>query len=147
MPRLDVPIGPNGPILDVRLSVGPEHAANLAAAGLPVPQPISVLGLVDTGAEMTAIQRSLAEWMDIPTLHFIEARSSMLGHEARVSPVHQVQMTFGSLGAPDPPRWRKIHAVGVSVVSPGAMVLIGRDLLATCRFTFDGRKRRLMMSY
>ncbi len=65
MPRLDVSIGPNGPIVDVRLSVGPERAASLAAAGLAVPEPISVLGLVDTGAEMTAIQRSLAEWMDI----------------------------------------------------------------------------------
>ena len=33
------------------------------------------------------------------------------------------------------------------VVSPGAVALIGQDLLATCRFTYDGRKRRLMMSY
>ena len=62
----------------------PSDAANLAAAGLPVPQPVSVLGLVDTGAEVTAIQRSLAEWMGIPTLHFLEARSSVLGYEARV---------------------------------------------------------------
>ncbi len=29
----------------------------------------------------------------------------------------------------------------------GAMVLIGQDLLASCRFTYDGRKGRLMMSY
>ena len=75
------------------------------------------------------------------------ASSSVLGGEARSLPIYPVRMTFGPLGAPDPPRWRAIDAIGVDVVSPGASVLIGRDLLATCRFTYDGRKRRLLMSY
>jgi hypothetical protein len=147
MPRLDVTIGPNGPIIEVRLWVVPEDAAKLAAAGLPIPQPISVTGLVDTGAQVTAIQRSLAEWMGIPVFSVLEARSSVLGDEARVVDVYRIRMTFGPLEAPDPPKWRTINAVGVSVISPGATVLIGRDLLATCRFTYDGRKRRLMISY
>jgi hypothetical protein len=147
MPRLDVPIGPNGPIIEARLWVVPEDAAKLAAAGLPIPRPFSVPGLVDTGAQVTAIQRSLAEWMGVPVFSVLEARSSVLGDEARVVDVYRIQMTFGPLEAPDPPKWRTIDAIGVSVVSPGATVLIGRDLLATCRFTYDGRKRRLMISY
>ena len=40
-----------------------------------------------------------------------------------------------------------ILAAGVTEVLPGAVVLIGQDLLVTCRFTDDRRKRRLMMSY
>ena len=57
-------------------------------------------------------------------------------------------MTFGSFDAPGPPKWRTILVVGVTtIVSPGAIALIGQDLLATCRFTYDGRKGRLMMSY
>ena len=147
MPRLDATIGPNGPIIEVRLWVVPEDAAKLAAAGLPIPRPISVPGLVDTGAEVTAIQLSLTQWMGIPVWSLLEARSSVLGDEARTAPVYRIQMTFGPLEAPDPPKWRTIGAVGVNVVSPGATVLIGRDLLATCRFTYDGRKRRLMISY
>jgi hypothetical protein len=147
MPRLDAPIGSNGPIIEVRLWVVPEDAANLAAAGLPIPRPFSVPGLVDTGAQVTAIQRSLAERMGIPAFSLLEARSSVLGDKARVVDVYRIQMTFGALEAPDPPKWRTIDAVGVSIVSPGATVLIGRDLLATCRFTYDGRKHRLMMSY
>jgi hypothetical protein len=147
MPRLDVPIGPNGPIIEVRLWVRREDAANFAAAGLPVPRPFSVPGLVDTGAQVTAIQQSLAEWMGVSVAGVLEARSSVLGNEARTAPVYRIQMTFGPLEAPAPPKWRTIDAVGVHVVSPGATVLIGRDLLATCRFTYDGRKRRLMISY
>jgi hypothetical protein len=147
MPRLDVPFGPSGPIIDLRLRVGPEDAADLVAAGRAVPPSFSVLGLVDTGAEITAIQGSLADWMGIPVSGSLEASSSVLGDETRVANVYRIQMTFGPLEAPDPPRWRTVHAVGVKVISAGVTVLIGRDLLATCRFTYDGRKCRFMMSY
>ena len=71
----------------------------------------------------------------------------MLGGEVRTVPIYPVRMTFGPLGASDTPKWRTINAVGVDVVSPGASVLIGRDLLSTCRFTYDGRKFRLMVAY
>ena len=96
---------------------------------------------------MTAIQRVWAESLRLPVHGWVKLRSSVLGTDEREAPVYSLRMTFGSLGAPDPPKWRIIRAVGVAVVSPGAIVLIGQDLLATCRFTYDGRKRRLMMSY
>ena len=70
----------------------------------------------------------------------------MLGDESRVVGVYRIQITFGPVEAPDPPKWQSIEVVAVKVVSPGASVLIGRDLLSTCRFTYDGRKQRLMVS-
>jgi hypothetical protein len=85
--------------------------------------------------------------MGIPTVGFMEVSSSVLGGQVRTVPIYRLRMTFGSLADPDTPKWRTIDAIGVDVVSPGASVLIGRDLLATCRFTYDGRKHRLMMSY
>jgi hypothetical protein len=147
MPRLEVPIGPDGPIIDVRIWVGTEQAESLAAGGRTIHPPFSVSGLVDTGAEVTAIQGSIIAWMGIPSVGFMEASSSVLGGEVRTVPIHRLRMTFGSLGDTHAPKWRTIDAIGVDVVSPGASVLIGRDLLATCRFTYDGRKHRLMMSY
>ena len=96
---------------------------------------------------MTAIQGSIIPWMGIPVVGFMEATSSVLGAEVRMVPIHRVQMTSGFLADPDTSKWRAIYAIGVNVVSPGASVLIGRDLLASCRFTYDGRKHRLMMAY
>jgi hypothetical protein len=147
MPRLEKPIGEDGPVIDVRAWIGFAHKEVLDARGLPVPPPFSIRGLVDTGARMTAIQRVWAQAMGLPIHDWITLKSSVLGDEERRVPVYELRMTFGSIEAPDPPRWRKILAAGVSVVSPGAVALIGQDLLATCRFTYDGRKRRLMMSY
>lgn len=119
----------------------------MSATGRSVPRPFSVSALVDNGAEITAIQKSLAEWMGIPILRFLDARSSVLGEESREVAVYRIQMTFGPIEAPDPPKSRTLDVIGVNAISPGANVLIGRDLLATCRFTYDGRKQRLMLSY
>jgi hypothetical protein len=147
MPRLETPIGRDGPIVDVRLWISPEHEQGLKARGLQPPRPSSVPGLVDTGAQMTAIQRVLADGMGRPVHDWVGLRSSVLGAEQRDAPVYLMRMTFGPIQAPDPPKFRIIRAVGVTVVSPGAVVSIGQDLLAMCRFTYDCRKRRLMMSY
>jgi len=143
MPRLEVPIGYDGPLVEVRLWIGPELERTVASRLLP----FSLLGLIDTGAERTAIPNTVAQGMGIPIHNWERLKSSVLGNEEREAPVYRVQMTFGSIGSRDQPKWRAVDAVGVSIVSPGATVLIGRDLLATCRFTYDGRKRRLMMSY
>lgn len=147
MPRLETTIGRDGPIIDVRIWIGPEHEEALKARGLQSPRLLSVPGLLDTGAQMTAIQQALAQEMGLPVHDWVGLRSSVLGVEEREAPVYLIRMTFGPIEAPDPPKWRIISAVGVTVVSPGALALIGQDLLATCRFTYDGRKRRLTMSY
>ena len=86
-------------------------------------------------------------WLEVPA-EAASSPSSALGGEERPTPVYEVRMTFGSIEAPGPPKWRTILVVGVkTVVSPGAIALVGRDLLATCRFTYDGRKHLFMMSY
>jgi hypothetical protein len=147
MPRLEIPMGRSGPIIEVRLWMGPEDADILKAGGIPLPPPCSVLAPLDTGAERTAIHRSLARWMGSFVEDTMRLRSSVLGEEEREAPAYIVRATFGPLESPDPLRWWTLLVAGVDVVSPGANVLIGRDLLATCRFTYDGRKRRLMISY
>jgi hypothetical protein len=147
MARLEMPIGEDGPIIEVRTCISVEHKKALDALRLPVPAPFSIGALVDTGAQITAIQRALADGMGLPIHDWITLKSSVLGNEERRVPVYSLRMTFGPIEAPDPPKWRMILAAGVTVVSPGSLSLIGQDLLATCRFTYDGRKRRLLMSY
>jgi hypothetical protein len=147
MPRLEVSFGHDGPIVDVRIWYGEDDARSLVAAGRAIPPPFSVLGLVDTGAKVTAIRASIIAWMGIPSIGAMEASSSLLGCESRSVSIFPLRMALGPLGEGPVPKWRAIDAVAVDVVSPGVSVLIGRDLLASCRFTYDGRRSRLLMSY
>jgi hypothetical protein len=94
MPRLNVPFGPDGPIIDVRLWIGPDYEAVLLSGHRWVPPPFSASALVDTGAEMTAIQRSLAERLGLPIRGELKLSSSVLGKEEREARVHQVRMTL-----------------------------------------------------
>ena len=147
MPRLEAPIAEDGPIVDIRCWVSPEYENAVRSRALPRPKPFSTRGLIDTGARATAIQLSLVQGMGLPIHDWMTITSSASGNEVREVPVYQLRMTFGSLEAEDAPKWRIIRAAGVRVVSSGALILIGQDLLATRRFTYDGRKRRMMMSY
>jgi hypothetical protein len=147
MPRLEIPIGEDGPIIDVRIWIGTERKGPLDALGLPVPPLLSIRGLVDTGNRLTAIQRVWVHAMGLPVLDWISRMSSMVGAEERQAPAYQVRMTLGPIEAPDSPRWWTILAVGVTVVSSGAVALIGQNPLATCLFIYDCRKRRLKMWY
>ena len=147
MPRLEESFGRDGPIIDVGIWIAAEVAESWSAAGSIIPEPFVIPGLVDTGARVTAIGASIIAWMGIPSIGVMEASSSLLGGEARSVPIFPLRMIFGPLGEGPAPKWRAIDAVAVEIVSPGASVLIGRDLLASCRFTYDGRKSRFLMSY
>jgi hypothetical protein len=124
MTRLEMPIGEDGPIIDVRIWIGTERNGALDTLGLPVPPPSSIRGLVDTAARMTAIQRAWVQAMGLPVLDRISLMSSVVGAEERQAPVYELQMTFGLVEAPDAAKRRTILAVGVAVVSPRGS---GRD--------------------
>jgi hypothetical protein len=95
MPRLACTIGPSGPVIDSRLWIGPADADALKAAGIPHPPTCSVPALLDTGAEMTAIHRPLAEWLGSDVQDWMKLRSSVLGAGEREAPVYEIRMTFG----------------------------------------------------
>ena len=84
--------------------------------------------------------------MGLPTISLMRLRSSVLGGEN----VRHRSIKYGDLRLPG--------SAGPAEVADAARRRRGRrlarrerpdrrDLLATCRFTYDGRKRRLMISY
>jgi hypothetical protein len=97
MPRLDLPFGRDGPIIDVGIWIAAELGKSWAATGSAIPEPFVVSGLVDTGARVTAIGVSIIAWMGIPSIGVMEASSSLLGGEARSVPIFPLRMTFGPL--------------------------------------------------
>ena len=119
MPRLETPIGRDGPIIDVRIWIGPEHEQALKARGLQAPRPLSVPGLLEHGGADDSDPAGFGpgDWPSRPRL----GEAPILGFRAgeRDAPVYLMRMTFGPIEAPDPPKWRIISSVGVTVVSPG----------------------------
>ena len=60
MPYFTRKIEPNGLILNVQVGVSAEREASLQKNSLPVPTPVVVKGIIDTGASSTCIDPAIA---------------------------------------------------------------------------------------
>jgi len=54
-----------GPILELQIAVPAAVQASLVQGGQPVPQPITVSGLIDTGASACVLQQGLAAQLNL----------------------------------------------------------------------------------
>jgi hypothetical protein len=57
-----------GPIVSVSIGVTEAASTALTNAGQPVPQPVTVTAMVDTGASGSVITRGVAQWQTAPIL-------------------------------------------------------------------------------
>jgi hypothetical protein len=146
MPRIRVPIGSDGPVIDLGIWIDRTMAHSLVAQGMAVPPPQIVRALIDTGADRTAIHpAALAMSSSVPAGTILVRRPGPIAAPRRVS-LHRVRLAFGG-GAVSPitGRWVEIESAAVIPADPAILALIGRDMLARCRFVYDGPKGELIL--
>ena len=61
MPSITVPLSARGPIIDLAVAISAPRRAAMAEAGLAIPTPVAVKGLVDTGASCTVIDPAVVQ--------------------------------------------------------------------------------------
>ena len=66
MPHFTLNVGQLGPLVSCAVRASQERVAALRKAGRPVPAPITVQALVDTGASCTCVDPSVLRLLDIP---------------------------------------------------------------------------------
>jgi hypothetical protein len=147
MPLLRASITADGPVVELTLWVGPEQTAALRAAGHAVAPPQTIRALIDTGAERTPIDHHVARALELNPDEVVPVRSSAAGGEPFDAPVHDVWMSFGAYAGRALPSWVSIRPVEVGIIAQGVLALIGRDLLETCLFVYDGPRGELVLSY
>lgn len=145
MPKLRIPIGSDGPILDLSLWVVRAAAHAMIAAGGSLPPALTARALIDTGSDITAIHPLLLKAISPVPVENIEVHRPGMDGGFSTAALHNVRVAFA---APGPRvKWFEITAVGVVPASPGILALIGRDLLGHCRFLYDGFKAEILLDY
>jgi hypothetical protein len=77
-----------GPLVQVVIGLAQSLAEQLVQQGHAVPQPISGVGLVDTGASTTCIDDALAQQLKLPAIDVVQMTSaSHAGTQANVYPI------------------------------------------------------------
>jgi predicted aspartyl protease len=148
MPRLRVPIGSDGPVIDLSIWVGRVVAHALMAQGQAVAPAQSIRALIDTGADRTAIHPSALSLISSPPAGTIRVRRPGSTVASQWVNLHDLRLAFGSISTASSRRaWVVIEAAAVIPADPHVLALIGRDMLAHCKFIYDGTNGQLVLAY
>ena len=146
MPHLTLPVTSNGPLLEFLCGVSQPRARALQRANLPIPAPVSIRGMVDTGASITVIDSSvlLALGVDSTGTTPVHTPSTSSG-----SP-HIANLFDVSIALVHPTMTRAFSAVAVIEVPlahQGIQALIGRDILSFCLMCYDGQAETFSLGF
>jgi hypothetical protein len=144
MPVINAPIDPAGCIIQVAVHVSKSRADALTAAGRSVPNPLIVRALLDTGASSTCIDPAVAAKLGLtptgttmihtatptphPTLHNL--------YDVNLILVGPVSLTFGPI---------PVAECDISAID--CQMLLGRDVLQYCCFTYNGRAKLFTLAF
>jgi hypothetical protein len=145
MPQLSFPISANEARVDVRINLDSATLQALAAAGLSVPASIEAPGLLDTGSDISGVASTILQQLAVPVF----GRGTTLGIGGSVS-VRLFKVTFLILDASQPHLpWLVRPDVMVMELPPGAPVdvVLGMDVLLTCRMLLDGPALQVILEF
>jgi hypothetical protein len=147
MPLIRVAMGVDGPIIDLDLWIGRAEAHTLIAQQQPVPNSQIIRALIDTGADRTAIHPNALGLISSLSVGTIKVRRPGFQKFQRVN-LHDVRLAFGGVRALSAQTGCvEIKSAAVVPANPTVLALIGRDMLAHCRFLYDGLKGELLLVY
>jgi predicted aspartyl protease len=146
MSVIRVPIGSDGPVVDLGLWLSRVAAQALIARGGQVPAPQTVRALIDTGADRTAIHPIVLRSIHSPPAGTARVRRPGGASAFRSVDLHDVRLAIAGTPTPSiPAAWVEIEAVAVAPANPSILALIGRDMLAHSQFFYDGWRGELLL--
>jgi len=121
-----------GPLVQVSVRLFQDMANELTQRGIELPQPVSGIGLIDTGASVTCIDESIAQNLRLPVVDVVPMASA--SHSTTLRNVYPISFEIvnlvSNINAP--------RAIGAELNVQGLILLIGRDVLQFCTLFYNG---------
>lgn len=128
----------SGPRANVTVSLSSVLSDQYAQSGLTVPNTISGLGLIDTGAGCTCIDESAMRASGFNPID--QSFMTSATHEAEPCGVYAIRLNINSIDV-DVNR-----AYGANLAPQGLLALIGRDVLSRGIFVYNGSSAEFVLS-
>jgi predicted aspartyl protease len=145
MPHLTLQISSLGPLVDIAIGVSQARAEALRKNSLPVPTPLHLRALVDTGASITCVDPSILQQLNLTPTGAIAIHTPSTGnaphntyqYDISLVLLHpEVQLQIGS-----------IPVIESQLVVQGIHALVGRDILSRCLLVYDGRAQTFALGF
>jgi len=148
MPVLTGLLRDEGAVVEILLGWSAAGVRQERAALRPIPPPLQTRALLDTGAELTCVDASLIQQLNLPFAGTAPVNLPAHGgltfsalHDASVTILHPSGRPRNHLAVLD------LSVVELDLAALGYQALLGRDVLARCRFLYDGPKNTFQLRY
>jgi hypothetical protein len=139
MAHFTLQVSPDGPIVTAAVGVSIPRTVALKEAGLPIPPPVMIRGLLDTGASGTAVDPIVLTQLGLTATGSTLVNTPTTG--ATPLPADLFDVAF-MIPGPDgtQPLFSQTMPVMASdlFAAQGFHALIGRDILSQCVFVYNG---------
>lgn len=138
----------DGPVIDVLIGVPKSRANLLAKNGFPVPPPIALRVIIDTGSHGSGFAPWVFEKLDLTPI----GKITILTPSTRVEAPHEcdefhVSLSLVADGEPRPFGDRVVINPDCWHHREEIVGLIGRDILAHCNFFYFGKDREFKLAF
>ena len=145
MSRLTFPITADGLMVDVRVNVDSAALASLQGNGKPIPPSIEAHGLIDTETDISAVAPSILQQLGIADFETRETQGLAGPVQVRVFKVTLFIVDAAQLHLP----WFMLPDLFVMEL-PSVLpvdVLIGMDVIRTCKLLVDGPASQFTLDF
>jgi len=123
----------DGPVLEILISLTSSRRYALNRFQLPIPAPLAVRALIDTGATYSCIDLSVVSQLNLLSSYEVMVFTPGTGGVPQQMKQYEVDVEVPNVGL-----FPRIAAIEAALSAQGIQALIGRDILARCLFVFDG---------
>ena len=149
MPHFTLQIVAQGPILTAVVAVSEQRAGALSSLNIPIPQPIPIRALVDTGASGTCIDPSVLRALALTPTGNTQVTTPTTGNVPVDVDQYDVAIIIPPAGGNQIPFvLGTIPVICTELLQiQGYHALIGRDILAHCIFSYNGSMGLFTLAY
>ena len=148
MPHITLSNTPGGPIIDGWIGVSESHRVALIQAAKPVPKPVAIRGLIDTGASHTCVDPIVVSQLGLTRIGQCLVDTPSTGKASATCDQYDI-----SLVILHPQQKTAYVKPAMPVICTELFAkqqihaLVGRDVLKECLFTYDGAMGIFILAY
>jgi hypothetical protein len=145
VPKLSGTIGWWGPMTEIKVMLTPQRVEALKKQNIPFALPQVVAGLIDTGASCSAIDVVLANTLGLERRGVTNVHTPTT--RGKAAAVNQYDACFVIGEGQSPALHLTLSVIECEFASQGFLVLVGRDVLEHCVFTYHGPTAQWALEY
>jgi hypothetical protein len=146
MSHFTLQVGLGGPILSALIAVSEARGHALKGAGQPVPSPVPVTALIDTGASCTCVDPAILAALSLTPTGSVSISTPSTGAMPHQADQFDIALLIPAPNGP-PLIFQTIPVIASELAIQGIDALIGRDILDQCLLCYNGSAKTFTLAF